>query len=305
MTTIIAIQGKLVADRRKAVNYFKAGIVGVRDEPKIHKLPFCIYGTTGFELLRNAKDKLVHQAFEKKLAMIFGLTYFCDAAFLKHPLVKASGAEEKFVSSFRKRAKALRDIIGHQLADEMESGSKGVIAMGLKDTIIASDREFQVFSNQEPLVLGSGKKAAIILLDHGWSFERIYNALRESGCPTGETFDILDTRTELVDSFPPVTDNNFIYGLINAMNTAWNSESYSKRNPTPEEHQLEKDKLAELIAIFLSFGKLENGMMVFSKTPIFNFTTPEAKEGVLYQMAFKAIEKFTTKKFVKESDKAK
>ena len=70
MTTLIAHNGKLHGDRRKVINYHLHGITGVQEGNKIYKLPFCGYGTTGFDL---APTGAIPDYVRRMLCLIFGL----------------------------------------------------------------------------------------------------------------------------------------------------------------------------------------------------------------------------------------
>ncbi|BAW19155.1 hypothetical protein [Ralstonia phage RP12] len=273
----------LVADRRKVVNYFKVGMIGLRDEPKITKTPYCLYGTTGFEFSPHEVGANAKTTFEQKLSVICALNFFTEDRFTKHRMFKTIKDIRAF-ARFRLTCRRIRDLIGHRLSKDMDADGSGLLVMTHENTFVGDGKGWSKYSNQEALIVGSGKKMAAILLDHGVPTEEIYYALRLSGCPTGTTIDTFTVKDDLTDDFPPVCDETFL-DAMHIFAQAQIKKELKDGACTEVEANMVRKSITEMIAAFLSMGKMKDGKVSFSRNPMFGFSTPEAKRTKAWKAA--------------------
>ena len=273
MTTIIARNGELVADRRKVVNGRRVGIIGVRNEAKIHKLPYCIYGITGFETDESVGIGRGDYFLKSALATLFALSYICEKNKEKDEmLLEKTGWTRPDYTRFRIQLAEIRNVIGTQLAKELQEAGQGVIAMGLFNTIHIQNGTYLTIPITDTVVGGCGTTEASILLDNGRSYKEIYHMLRTSGAPTGIEFDVLSVEKDLDKLFPPLSDPGFIrtIGVISRMAI--------KREKAQGDDVREKEvtyALVEVMATFLMMGRVRDGKWRFFKDPVLKWISAD------------------------------
>jgi hypothetical protein len=286
MTTIIARNKELVADRRKIVNYRKLGVIGVRDAPKIHKEPFCLYGIAGFELTEEITDfGMSKELMLRRLAALFALSYYTESSEKKALLYELPGASKTMIDGMMEAWRGLRNIIGNQVAREFESFSQSLIAMGRFNTLHFINGEFLTMPNTEIALLGSGVKTAAVLLDHGYTYDQLYPALRRAGIPTGETYDKLTVADDLPDLMPPISHPMLLRTIAILMKKSISWE-IKEGILTKEGAHAPRRALAENLATFLSLGNTNSSnRWVFSKKPIWFWDTPKLRSHRHYRLA--------------------
>jgi hypothetical protein len=114
---------------------------------------------------------------------------------------------------------------------------------------------------------------ASILLDHNYSYDRLYKALRTAGVPTGETYDVLSVEKDLKDLFPPITDANFLVMISQMFRRA---EQHEVKTGIATEQQVTEGRavVAEYVATLLTLGRLnkKNGKFYFNrKGPVYDW----------------------------------
>lgn len=291
MTTIIARNRELVADRRKVVNYRKAGVVGIRDEPKIYKTPFCLYGISGFEMGEALEDfgmpKLLMM---RRLATLFALSYLVEGGDeVEKELLKLPGATDRLVTDLIDNLKSIRNICGVQVAKELDQVEMGIVAMGPFTTLHMASGEFLAMKNIDTVVLGSGVKMTSILLDHNLSYDEIYPALRRSGMPSGEKYDLLSVEHDLPKAYPPISDPQIMRMVARLWRKSELTELKAK-TLTPEQMHTARGALAETLATLLSLGRItKRNRWVWSKKPIFSWKEPEKRKHIFFTTACKAV----------------
>lgn len=283
ITTIIAHKGQLTADRRKVVNGNGVGLIGIRDETKIQTTPYCIYAVSGFEFDdRHARAaKANHQ---QRLAALYALNYFTEQRLLDTEFYKRSILDLDGFFKFRDRCLRLRNLLGSALADKLEERDAGMLAMGWEDAFVLYRGVFSCYPNSATAVIGAGRKMTSILLDHGMSFPDIYDAVRSVGVPTGVAIETYTARAELQDLFPPVLDDDFIFGLFDAMDDLMDSEVKRSIRSAKEKREM-MEMVTEMIATFYSFGDYKDGHIHFSNDIRFDFSSAEARETKWFQAA--------------------
>lgn len=285
MTTLIAMHGELYGDRRKLVNYLKNGIVGVRDENKIRKHPYCLYGVMGFEFADQIKDKnpVLGKYFEHWLTIIAALDYFTDDLFTEHRFAKTTSDKEGLLY-FRITCGALRNMVGKYVAKELEAKGSGLIILTRGRGFVADPEGWVSFNHDDPIVVGIGKTMAAILIDHNTPIAEIYHALRISGCPTGTSFDKLTVSDDLHVDFPPVCEDPFLA----IMSTLVMSVAMQRLK---EEVFTQKgvadccEDLTMAIATFLTMGKIKDGKTILSRKPVFDFKSPASRRTKAWKIA--------------------
>lgn len=289
MTTIIARNGELVADRRKVVNYRKTGVIGIRDEPKIYKTDFCLYGISGFELSEEIADfGMPKVLMMRRLATLFALSYVVEGSDdFEKQLLEIPGVTTKHVDDLIGKLKPARNILGGVVARELEEQAMGLVAMGPYNTMHLNNGEFLSMPNKDTVVTGSGAKMACILLDHNYSYDELYPALRAAGIPTGEKYDKLTLEKDLPKLFPPLDDEQFHRMILRLFNK---SERHEKKlSMLTDQAAIEaRGALAEAIATLMSLGKVnKRGRWVFSKKPIFDWSSDAARRSPHFLKACK------------------
>lgn len=309
VTTIIA-QGKtFTADRRKVINYHKVGMVGIRDEAKISKTPYGLIGTTGFEF-SGAKDAKIYKEYHQKLAILAILTYCSDQRFFELPIYKAmkhANKGEEYAASFfnwRTNMRNWRDILGRHFAKDIVEWKAGFIMMLHERTLVGDEDGFLTYDNRDAVIVGSGKKMATILLDHGVPKPEIYHALRQSGVPTGTKIDEFTIEKDLPDLFPPITDLSF--------QMAFTTHGLRSITKDKKDGVIDADKalvaheeLTAAVATWLSFGELKKGVFHFNKDlPIFDWDDNATRVHPAWKRAVE-ITKFDQEKIDKLAEKLK
>lgn len=286
MTTIIARNKVLVGDRRKMVNYRKLDVVGVRDEPKIYKEPFCLYGLSGFESVEGGMQfGLSKKMLLRRLATLFALSYYSESYEKAKLLHGLPGASPMMIMDLMNTWGQMRTIMGMQVARELEKHSQSMVAMGLFNTMHFSNGEFLTMTNTDTVLLGAGLRHAAILIDNGYSYDQIYPSLRRAGVPTGETYDKFTVEDDLRDLMPPISHPALARTIATLMRRSirWEIE---KGMLTPEKAVGARRALAENIATMLSLGNtLRGDYWVFSKKPIWYWDTPKLRKNRHYQLA--------------------
>lgn len=272
MTTIIAQAGTLTADRRVVVNQGNAGMIGVKDESKITKLPFCLYAIAGYNFNEDRADKInpLKAEVHKRLALYFGMSYFLPKHLSKTPfykLIEENELEESY-EDFVDSIIIIRRLIGDGLASRMSSTGRALIAASRTTLITTQNKLTMAHDVGSTHTLGTGSTMASILMNHGLSMEEIYSAVRESGSPTGKTFDHYVIADELPEYFPPVTDPDFLATLF-----VYGREEKGNMSPASKDTRLRM--LTEVLATFCSIGELVDGHMRFNAVPKFKFKTEE------------------------------
>lgn len=286
MTTIIAKNRELVADRRKIITGRKTGNIGTRDEPKIYKTPYCLYGISGFEIKEHIPEISVPTLLlQQQLAVIFGMSYFVSGGKAVLDMLESQlNVPRKKLISFRKRIKTIRNIIGTQLGRELQKSCQGVLALGQFNTVHINDGQYLITPNNETLLIGSGTLAASILLDHNVPFEKLYPALRSFGIPTGATFDKLTVDDDLLDMFPPLSDWEFISTAVSNILLATKHE-IEIGVLKPDQAELAMGSMARDIATLVTWGRRnpKTGKWIFAKNPEFDWDEPlpEKKKSLL------------------------
>lgn len=291
MTTIIARNGELVADRRKVVNFRKTGVIGIRDEAKIYATDYCLYGISGFELSEDIIDFGMPKILMlRRLATLFALSHVVEGSddFEKH-LLTIPGVTTKDIDDLTNKLKITRNILGGVVARELDEQAMGLVAMGRYNTMHLNNGEFLSMPNNDTVVLGSGAKMACILLDHNFSYHELYPAMRAAGIPTGEKYDKLTLEKDLPRKVPPLSDEQFHKTIVRLFNKSERREK--KMGILTEEAAMEsRGALAEAIATLMSLGKVsKRGRWLWSKKPIFNWTTDEARDSEYFNKACKML----------------
>lgn len=286
MTTIIAQNGKLAADRRKAVNHYKTGIIGVRNESKIVKLPFCLYATMGYDLPSDTvgEENVIKDRVTQQLAVLFALSYFCGKRFYKTPLYRYLKESKIPTAEFSINVRSLRLIIGKFVSIEMDEAGRGLLAMDGHTTLFMEHGNFNAYNNKEIITAGSGRKVASILIDKGWKLEDIYKAVRTSGAPTGAEFEVYDTRKEFADEFPPIGSLDFLL-MFSALIKSYAKNGVAEKNLTPETANNLLLTLTTVIAGFMSIGKLHNGKVIFNKKQKLYYYLPQDADAIAFKLA--------------------
>jgi hypothetical protein len=291
MTTIIARNGELVADRRKVVNYRKAGVIGIRDEAKIYKTDYCLYGISGFELSEDIADfGMPKILMMRRLATLCALSYVVEGSDdFEKQLLELPGVTTKDVDDLIGKLKPTRNILGGVVARELNEQAMGLVAMTHYNTMHLNNGEFLSMPNKDTVVTGSGMKMACILLDHNFSYDELYPAMRVAGIPTGEKYDKLTLEKDLPRMVPPLSDEQFHRTIVRLFNK---SERREKREGilTAEAAMQARGALAEAIATLMSLGKVnKRGRWTYSKKPIFDWTSDKAKESLFFKKACKML----------------
>ena len=286
MTTVIARNKVLVADRRKIVNYRKLDVIGVRNEAKIYKEPFCLYGVAGYEATPAINGYgMSRELLLRRLAVLFALSYYTESKEKRKLLYGLPGASPIMIESMVASWGEMRTIMGMQVARELNEFSQSVVAMGQFNTMHFTDGEFLTMPNTDTVLLGAGARHAVILIDNGYSYDKIYPALRRAGVPTGETYDMFTVEDDLPDLMPPISHPTLVRTIATLMRKAIRWEM-KKGMLTPESAIGPRRALAENLATFLSLGNtLRGNYWVFSKKPIWDWTTPQSKKHRHYQLA--------------------
>lgn len=283
MTTIIARNRELVADRRKIVNFRKIGTVGVRDEPKIYTLPFCHYGLSGFDDSPYISGVMSDFTFKKSIAVIMGLSYLADAPFDKQCSWAYPDDHVNQFLGFLESIETLRNVLGTQLAIELNEASRGAVAMGPFTTVHFDKKEFLRIPPEDTVVTGAGVKMACVLLDHNFSYEEIYKGIAASGIPTGEKIDLLKV-DDLEDLFPPISHYGFLFHMSSMMKRALRREV--KEGVIEDERREPILRLfAGTVATLLTFGRYKDGKMIFKPNRVFSWNDPEARKRKAYKVA--------------------
>lgn len=284
MTTLIAKDGELFGDRRKVINYLRNGIIGIRNEPKIIKLPFCLYGLSGYDLAAGAPNKdAIQERFEHKLAVICALDYFGSELFLKHAFHKAFKNLPNF-RSFVGACIRLRNKLGKALAKDLQEQCAHLIMLTHSHTFVIDNASWLQYDNNETLIIGAGKKAAAIFIDHNLPMSELYYALRSQGCPTGPTFDRLSVKEDLGAAFPPICDEDFLQVLTFFSKATFRKELRAEA-VSKEEYEENLEGLAKIVAAFLTMGELKDNTFYFSDKPNFDYDSEEAKQSSAWKAA--------------------
>lgn len=286
MTTLIAKNGELYGDRRKVVNSPRNGIVGVRDDAKIYKLPFCLYGMTGWDYSDGGiLSKRAKALFEQKLAVISALDYFTDEQFIKHPL-HAMLKEMKYHGSFISFCKHFRNLIGRYLAKDLSAASSGLILVTRGGTFVADSKGWDICGRSDTIVVGAGSKMAAILLDHNVPIKDIYYALRAANVPSGTIFDKFTIEEDTSGEFPPVFGEPFLSALYKFVGRSMVRESVD--NKYDEMQQFENhEKFTMFVAALLSLGKMDGNTAVFTPNPNLKIDDPEFRHTEIWKKACK------------------
>jgi hypothetical protein len=276
MTTLIAMKGELFGDRRKLVNYMKHGIIGVRDESKIRKLPHCLYGVTGFEFSGvDDEASLVSKHFENVISLIATLDYFADRHFNKQKQATAV-ADKDSLLKFRINCRVILAIVGKAMAIELEDNRSGLIMLTRGRTFTAIDGIWNFAFHNDPMIVGSGTKLAAVLIDHNKPIDEIYHALRLSGCPTGTTFDKLTVVDDISRDYPRVWDSVFIARMCMRIKTIVRKQVVT--GDLTEEYAKEHyELLTQIVATFLTMGKYKDDVPVIARRPVYDFESPASR----------------------------
>jgi hypothetical protein len=269
MTTIIAQKKQLVADRRQVVNGVKAGIIGVRDEAKIYKLPYCFYGTSGF-VVDGKIGGYAKSLFDANIAALCALSFLCEKEKQKDAMImEQTGWSRKDYSAFQNRVSAMRDMIGREFARDLNTHSQKLLIMTHQITMLVTN-DFVTAHTDETVVLGSGEEMVHVLLDHGLPYEEVYPALRASGVPTGATFDVLSLEKDLPSLFPPLSHPNLIAIIKVMMNDRINRQV---KNGAMKEDTAARVRyvLVEDLVTLVLLGDVKRNKWYFRKDPICNW----------------------------------
>lgn len=271
MTTIIAKNRELIADRRQVVNAAATGIIGVRDEGKIHKLPYCLYGMCGFEMT-DIGPRIDPIVFQQSIATICALTAFANDASnsdkrIDQIFLEQSGWTEEQYENFQRHARLMRDIIAEQFSTDLWNHGQGLLIMTHQAVMMLNEGKFAVYSVKEPVVLGSGVTMVQILLDHGISCEEIYPMLRRHGVPTGTTFDVFSLDKDLPFAMPPMSNTTMLVYISIYIRRSLRSSL--KSGKITKETRIESlCMLVENIARFMALGKVSRNKWIFNKKSI-------------------------------------
>lgn len=275
MTTIIAKDKCLVADRRVVVNAIKQGIIGVRDAVKIQKLPYCIYGISGFEksLEVGGYSPIL---FSNTIATLCALNYLCvDNKEREKVIMEGTGWSRKMFLRFRSKARIAHEAVGKDFATTLMEYRQNLIILTHENILLLQDGIFTRAEHSESVVLGSGAKMAHILLDHNVPYEEIYPALRSCGIPTGAVFDkfcLDDLDKSLV---PPLSEPNFT-AMISVATSDKIKEALSKGEISEKVATDTYHGMVDLIATLLTIGKVKNKRWYFSKKAVADWRDVEA-----------------------------
>lgn len=270
MTTIIAQKKQLVADRRQVVNAVKAGIVGIRNESKIHKLPYCLYGTAGF-VINEKVGGYSKTLFDANLAALCALTYICEKEKQKDTMfLEQTGWSKKDYTNFQGRIDGMRGVVGLEFARDLTRNSQSIVVMTHYNTMIVSD-VFTTALNDEVVVLGSGMEMTHVLLDHGVPYEEIYPALRSSGIPTGSTFEMLTLEKDLPHLFPPLSDYR-LHAIISVMVDNKLRRQVKNNLLQKETEARARYVLVEDLATLSMLGKVKEKRWYFNKNAVGNWS---------------------------------
>lgn len=276
MTTIILKDNCLVADRRMLVNAGNANvIVGVRDEAKIYKLPYCLYGLSGFEFEID-KDSSMKKMFDNVVATLCALTYICEENKEKDAMIRnGTGWTKSQLTLVQYRASLMVTLIGEYFAQSLFKTGKHLVIVTKYKTLLFENSKFDTYDTNETIVLGSGKKMTHLLLDKGTPFEEIYHVLRSTGVPTGTKLDKFHLN-ELPDFFPPIDNVNF-YSTIDFYHSTTIKKEFKEGLIPKLTYDRSKCTVVEIIATFISMGKVKNGRYHFYKDAISNWDQASLK----------------------------
>lgn len=288
MTTIIARNRELVGDRRKLINARKLGVVGVRDEAKIHKTPFCFYGISGWEVDDNLKIGMPKFKMLRRLSVLFTLSYIAsDDEEKDRYLLENLGWDKRVYELFKEAMGDMRNLMGNAFAHELNEFGQHLVAMGQYETIHIQGKEFLALPNFDTVILGAGDKMAAVLLDNGLSYDEIYHTLRTHAIPTGIKYDVLNVDRDLPKMIPNFSDSMFIKVMVLLFNKALAREK--KQNIIKDaQHEIDaRYVMAARMAVFMAMGKIVRGKWKFNRNipDVFSFKDPISFKNKFYREA--------------------
>lgn len=267
MTTIIAKDKCLIADRRVVVNAIKQGIIGVRDAIKIKKLPYCIYGISGFERSPEVGGYST-MLFDNSIATLCALNYLCVGKSDRQKVImEGTGWTEKMYDHFRNKARKVFNAVGKEFATKLFDHGQSVIITTHDNILLFQNGSITIAEHSEIVVMGSGSKTAHILLDHSVPIEEVYSVLRSSGMPTGAVIDKLclsDLDEKLV---PNLRDPYFAAMIANSARSRIKKEISMKILPADMNTKV-KYIAVDVIATLLTIGQVKNKRWYYSKKAV-------------------------------------
>lgn len=282
MTTIIAHNGTLIADRMQLVSYTHHGITSVRDSPKIFKLPHCIYGISGTMDLSQTGDEL-HTLIMKRLAVISILRYFTQTHFYQRLHKKIREKKQNEYHAFTSELRSLLPLLTEEFAQFLNARELSLIALDRHSSYLFVDGFYYVHNNKATLTLGSASKVAIILLNHGLQIEKIYDSIRNMGAPTGVKLDQFSVQ-DLDNLFPPIDDPAFIAAFLNQVKTSILIKTLQDDNGQDQVNSY-LDTAIAILAAFGSICEIKDGTVYFNENPTYDYTKPEDQSGRCYDRA--------------------
>lgn len=202
MTTIIGINQKIYADRRKVVNHTTEGMVGAEHGEKITTTSFCHYATTGF-----VPEGYQATQIEHVLAAIFVLLHVAHS---KSNFRKSEAGKMFFAACGLSRIKFTVNMLVDRLKIYCGDAECSLLAVNNTHHVLVRGKDTQYAMKNTGAILGGGSKMAGILLHHKEPIESIYDAIRTAGLPTGSAVEMKDGAVFASDKISPITDPFFI-----------------------------------------------------------------------------------------------
>lgn len=219
MTTIIAINQKIYADRRKVVNNTTEGMIGSEHGDKITTTSFCHYATTGF-----VPEGFQAKQIDHTLAAIFVLLHVAHS---QSNFRKSAAGKMFFEACGLRRIKFTTNMLIDRLKVYCIDAECSLLAVNDTHHVLVRGKDTAYGLKNTCSILGAGSKMAGILLHHREPIESIYEAIRGAGLPTGATVDMKDGATFASDKIPPITDPYFVGRVTFELD-----QFISKLNPT-------------------------------------------------------------------------
>lgn len=257
MTTIISMNGKLIADRRKVVNHLLTGMVGSEIGDKITTTEFCHYATTGFVPRATPKRHI-----EATLAAAFALLEVLNptGAFSKTPL------QDLFydVPGLINKVEITINLLLDRLRLRINNSECSLLAINHRYTVVVKGADAFSDEDPDPKIIGGGALIASILLHHEEPLESVYQAIRGTTLPTGAVYD--ECLGSVFDNgkLPPILHPAFGARVLQEL-------KIFSRNANPKDPKEDMDKLAhDVVSLIVTlravgtFNKDKN-KLVFNK----------------------------------------
>lgn len=202
MTTIIGINQKIYADRRKVMNNTTEGMVGAEHSDKITTTSFCHYATTGFVPEGHQAKQIEHT-----LAAIFVLLH---VAYSRSNFRKSEAGKLFYAACGMRRIKYTTNMLIDRLKVYCMDAECSLMAVNDTHHVLVRGKDTAYGTKNTCSILGAGSKMAAILLHHKEPIESVYDAVRGAGLPTGAAVDMKDGAIFANDKIAPITNPYFV-----------------------------------------------------------------------------------------------